>query len=146
MSEVIVKTEEEMKAEAAIAAALIVRNQREKDLKAAQQSSATARAMFIASLPYATPAQASAVVDCALCVQSSAELVKLASGLNTTFRLTEEQQDQVAAAKAQHKVEINTPDLKAEAVENVRNARLKSYKLRLRADGKLSIAISGTIG
>ncbi len=104
------------------------------------------QAMFVMSLPVATPEQVAACVLTARDVQVSKEVLALASARNNTFRLTDEQADQVAAAREEHRRIINDPAVKKEAVEYVSKATLTSYKLRLRkADGKLTVSVTGTL-
>ena len=114
---------------------------------AAQEAARAARAAFIAALPVATEAQMAACVVAARDVQIALETSTVASGLNQKFRLTEEQKDQVNAARAQHVKEINTPEMRAEVTENVgKCAKLSSYKLRVRkSDGKVMLSVSGVM-
>jgi hypothetical protein len=102
--------------------------------------------MFVMSLPAANPEQLAACVLAAREVTVAKEVLSLASARNNTFRLTEEQADQVAAAREEHRKLINEPRMKQEAVEYVSKATLTSYKLRLRkADGKLTVSVTGTL-
>jgi hypothetical protein len=115
-------------------------------VKIAQVMLASRTAEFVATLPVATQSQVDACVESALAVKVRLETAAIASGRNQKFRLTEEQADQVAAARAEHKKLINEPERRAEAVEQVRAAReLKSYKLRVRKDGTVTMSLSATL-
>ena len=96
-------------------------------------------------MPVATASQVLSVVIACREVQCAVADVEVASGLNQKFRLTEEQKDQVAAAKAEHRVIINEPAVKVEASEHVKTAYLRSYKLRVRKDGRVMLSVSGLL-
>jgi hypothetical protein len=114
-------------------------------LEVAQKAAAKARAEFIATLPHATPEQADACVHAARETQVSFAMSQLAEGLNVKFRLTEEQADQLAAARAEHKVKINTQAVRREAARYVLTSHLSSFKLKARKDGRMALSISGVL-
>jgi len=103
------------------------------------------RSEMISQLPWATPEQVTACIEAAREITVKLEVAQVASGLNKDFRLTEEQIDQVAAAKAAHAAFINLPEQKASAVSYVTNSTLKTFKLKTKKDGTIAVSITGSL-
>jgi chromosome segregation ATPase len=78
-------------------------------------------------------------------VERTESMTKKASELKKNRTTTEEDKDQLAAARLTHKATINEPRMKLEASEYVKMAYLQSYRLTHRKDGKLGLAIRGII-
>lgn len=61
-------------------------------------------------------------------------------------RLSEEDKDQLACAKIRHRILANAPAGKTSAAFLVAKARLTSYKLIHRVDGRVGVRLSGLCG
>lgn len=97
------------------------------------------------TLPRISTEERELVVMAAHSVEMTAEGAKEVSDLRKNRQLTEEDRDQIAAAKLAHKRLINQPETKAEAAAKVASAYLHSYKLTHRKDGRVGVSVRGVI-
>jgi hypothetical protein len=114
-------------------------------IKAAQAQLKALKDERYGTLPRISAEELSVVVANEKLVSTTHEVAKLAAELRSERRFTEEDKDQVAAAKIAHRIEVNTEAVKAEAVRSVRDARLTGFKLTLRKDGRTAVRVSGVI-
>ena len=82
-------------------------------------------------------------VERAITVGESA--AKAASKLRQNRAFTDEDTDQLNAARTAHRIEINTDTVKAEAAAKVRLSYLHSFRLTHRKDGRVGLSIRGVI-
>ncbi len=70
---------------------------------------------------------------------------KKAAKLRRDRQFTVEDKDQIAAARLDHRKEINTERVKNEIRDRIVTAYLHSYKLTHKKDGKIGIRVTGEI-
>lgn len=99
----------------------------------------------IATLPRLSATERKFLTDVEVDIARSETTAKTAAALRKDRQLTEEDRDQIAAARLQHRSEINTSEKKAQAVEAVRTAYLHSFKLTYRKDGRIGVSLRGAI-
>ena len=58
---------------------------------------------------------------------------------------SDEDKDQIAAAKLAHRRLINTPEMKAEACEMLAKSYLSAFKLTHKKDGRIGVSVRGQI-
>lgn len=99
----------------------------------------------IATLPRLSADERNFLTDIEVDVARSEAAAKKAAELRKNRQLTEEDRDQIAAARLDHRANINSPEGKAKALEAVKTAYLHSFKLTHRKDGRVGVAIRGAI-
>jgi len=99
----------------------------------------------IAQLPRVSTEERGFLCDVETSVERSEETAKRAGALKKDRQFTEEDRDQLAAARMAHRKEINCDAIKAEAARYVGQAYLHSYKLTHRKDGKVGLTLKGVI-
>lgn len=70
---------------------------------------------------------------------------RYAADLKRDRQFTDEDKDQIAAARLEHKRLINTDDAKANAQFHIGKAYLSQFKLLHRKDGRIGVRIAGII-
>lgn len=98
-----------------------------------------------ALLPRLTTGEREVIVSVEANVETSLESATTAGNLRQNRQFTDEDRDQIQAARLEHKKLINTPEMKAEAAEMIGKAYLASYKLIHRRDGRVGLVIRGQI-
>lgn len=114
-------------------------------IEAARKQMADLNTMRKALMPAMNNDALTLVVDFTKAINVSAEVSKLVSDIRKNSQQSDEQKDQIAAARLEHVKLINTPAVKAQAVEAIQKAYLKSFKLKHRTDGRTTVSISGQI-
>ncbi len=114
-------------------------------LEALQDEMAALRAKRAALLPRVTVKEREFLIKVESRVERTEAATKKASEIKKAKSFTEEDKDQIAAARLEHKRVINEDVIKEEAANFVRAAYLHSYRLTHRKDGKLGLAIRGVV-
>lgn len=98
-----------------------------------------------ALLPKLSTDERKLVIEATVNIEVSHEAAAEAAELRKNRQQSEEDRDQIAAARLEHKKLINTPAMKAEAAGMIAAAYLASYKLTHRKDGRIGVSIRGQI-
>jgi hypothetical protein len=114
-------------------------------LEALAEEMAALRAKRVAMLPRISTKEREFLIKVESRVERTEAAMKKAGEIKKARSMTEEDKDQVSAARLEHKRVINEDAVKAEAAEYVKMAYLHSYKLTHRKDGKLGLAIRGIV-
>jgi hypothetical protein len=101
------------------------------------------RAERLAQMPRLAVTEREFLIDVEKTIDVSADQQKQSSELRRNRQLSDEDRDQIAAARLDHRKEINTDTCKEEAIEVVRKAYLTGFKLTHRKDGRIGVSIRG---
>ena len=113
------------------------------NVEAAALALKTAQAALVASLQVAK--DISAIITVARSLDVTEAQAEEAKKVKDGFRITEEQKDQIAAAKVELRTKINTPEVRAQLMEDIKNGYLKSAQRKLRADGRTVTTIKAIV-
>ncbi len=114
-------------------------------LEALQSEMAALRAKRAALLPRMTTKEREFLIAVESRVERTETATKRAGEIKKARSMSEEDKDQISAARLEHRKVINEEAIKQEAANFVMAAYLQSYRLTHRKDGKLGLAIKGII-
>lgn len=103
------------------------------------------RAKRLATLPRVTAEELAIVVEAERMVTVPVKVADVAKRVKSERQFTDEDKDQISAAREAHKEEVNTKETKAAACRAVRKAHLSAFKMTLRKDGRVGLRIAGIV-
>ena len=134
-----------MNGQGSAAAVAVAKTQTQINLEAAQESLKKAQAEHLATLPVCPADKLGVLVDVTRKVNVSEAEAKEVKEIKAGFRFTEEHRDQLAAAKASHRMAINTPEVREQLRADIEKGYLKTAQRKLRADGRTVVTVKAVV-
>ena len=114
-------------------------------LKETQELTKKLNALRVALCPRLATEELSLIVAHEASVEVFHDDAAAVQELRKNRQMSDEDKDQIAAAKLRHKKLINTPEIKSEACEMMAKAYLSQYRLTHKKDGRIGVSIRGQI-